>query len=208
MRRCDFQIDGLTEKHLRRLKRLTEPASMLTDVPNFSVTTLKILTSFAVTTAVLYAIEPFTPRAIVEGEIVRAKKVLVMKDRSGSMGGKEKQLAALIALFEGSDMEVVKDSARGFGVSTEGAPDNLLHELESSLKENPDVDAVYVFSDFPSENEPAVDGDNPAGYQRLRELLGTYQVRLYLDTVEFSPLKEMIEIAVASGGGMVKNSVK
>ena len=204
MRRCDFQIDGLTEKHLRRWKRLTKLAGTPADIAGSPVTPLKILASAAVVAAVFYAIDPFTPKADV-GEIVKAKKLLVMKDRSGSMSGTEAKLAALSAIFEGSNMKLVIDSARGFGVSTDGDPDNLLYELQDGLKANPDVDAVYVFSDFERNFEYRVDGDNAAGYQKLRELLDTYQLRLYLGTVKYPPRKEMIEIAVASGGGMIEN---
>ena len=205
MRRCDIQIDGLTEKQLRRLKQMTQSVSTQTNIPGFPAMSLKMLVWAVVAIAIFYVVGHITPIVEIDGLVVRAKSVLVMKDRSGSMSGTEEKLDALIAIFKDSNINVVIDSARGFGVSTDGDSDNLLYELQDALKANSDIDAVYVFSDFNKNFEYSVDGDNPDGYQKLRKLLDTYQLRLYLGTVTDPPRKEMIEIAIASGGNMIEN---
>lgn len=207
MGRFAFQIEGLTEKHQRRWEHKAQSGGSLANIPGLPAIPLIWLKYAVVAISILYVVAPFTPTVEIGGQAVSAKTVLVMKDRSGSMKGEDKKnkLKALSEIFKDSNINVLIDSARGFGVATDGDSDNLLYELQDALKANPDIDAVYVFSDFSKNIEYKVDGDNSAGYQNLRELLDTHQLRLYLGTVKDPPRNEMIEIAIASGGGLIEN---
>ena len=207
MGQIDFQIKGLTVHDRRRWKKATESGGTVALIPGLPAISLKLIGWILITVAVAYVLAPINPTAQIGDRAVSAKAVLVMNDRSGSMRGQDLQakLAALIATLKASNMKVVTDSARGFGVADKGAWDNLLHELQDALKAYPDIDAVYVFSDFTKDFEFAVDGDDQAGYQIFHELLNKYQLRLYLGTVKDPPRRQMVEIAIASGGGMIEN---
>jgi hypothetical protein len=78
--------------------------------------------------------------------------------------------------------------------------------LEQALQTHPDVDAIYLFSDFDPTNEPyKSDFNDPAGYARLRDLLRQGRRRLYLGTVRLKPPEPLVRIALESGGDLISS---
>ena len=111
------------------------------------------------------------PVARIAGTEVVATRVLVLSDRSGSMGGTEETLAnqKAAALAAGIGMVAELETA-GFGFSPSGSEQNALRTLERALP-GLDVDAVYLFSDFDNQTGSLDDSDTD-GYNRLLALGG------------------------------------
>jgi hypothetical protein len=159
---------------------------------------------FVLIAAIAYVLQR-TPATLIEGTYFKARKVIIMVDRSGSMGGTESRLAAQLELLRGAG--IVAENlyrTRGFGLSPLGNPDNLLYPLKDALRQTPDADAIYVFSDFSHDAEWVVDGSDEAGYQQLREMLTEHRMRLYLGTVSDDPSSEFAAIASNSGGAVIR----
>ena len=194
MQELQFKADGFTEEDARRWKRLTQT----------SVIAGPILWWTGIFAVAIYSLGTLTPVALINGEAVISKRLYIIRDVSGSMGGTEQRLQRLLAQLKESGVIVDGRTADGFGVSTTGNSRNLLNQLKEGLKGDSDVDAVYVFSDFTYIDEP-IDGSNDAGYQQLRQLLRDRGIRLYLGTVRAKPPKKMVDIAEQSGGGMIES---
>ncbi len=189
-----FRVDGLTEENVRRWRKRTRPTAI----------SATVLLWTAASAIVIYAVGSLTPGALIDGKEIRGRSVLVMQDISGSMRGTEQTLGTHIAGLKASGMLMKGRNVHGFGVSTTGDRNNLLKQLEEGLRADPNVDAVYVFSDFHYYDKP-IDGSNAAGYERLRQLLRGHGVQLYLGVVRRQPPKELIEIAKESGGDVIES---
>jgi len=215
MRQLHFRVAGLTEKDVQRWRKLTQP----------SVITAKILAGTMIAATVIYAVGALGPIALIDGEVIRARnalvimddsrsigeviraqKVLVIVDISGSMLDSEDQSKLQRQLEQLGDMGMLTDkrTASGFGVSTTANDYNLLNQLERGLEANPNVDAVYAFSDFEVVDKSYWKSDRQ-GYKHLRELLRKQRLRLYLGTVKYQPPNELIRVAKESGGGVIVN---
>jgi hypothetical protein len=86
-------------------------------------------------------------------------------------------------------------------MSASGDATNALRTLERVVP-GLEVDAIYLFSDFDNLTA-SLDSSDADGYARLRQLLAARRIRLYLSTVRHEPERTMIEVAAASGGGVV-----
>lgn len=190
-----FRVDGLTEENVRRWRRRTRPTAI-------SATVLLWTTAVAVG---IYSVRASTPTALVQVLTPTTKNVLVMVDASGSMKGTEEILKKQLAQVEALGVLVERHTTRGFGVSMTGDRRTpLLERLEATLQANPNVDAIYVVSDF-SKKTPRWDESNEAGYQRLRQILQERRLRMYLGTVRDDPPRELAEIARQSGGDVIES---
>ena len=132
-----------------------------------------------------------TPVAMIGGEPVRSRDIIVLKDTSGSMGSKTHISDAMEANFRASGMEL--DSAE---IDTGGVTSTLVQGLRESLQRNPDADAVYYFSDFN-------DGTDPTQFEELRKVLEENDLKLFLGTVEEEPDPLVIALADSSGGKLI-----
>ncbi len=171
--------------------------------------------------------------AVIAGVPVTARDVLVIRDVSGSMEGTKEKLAKQLEQLRQAHIPTSREvRVSGFGVSKTGCRSNLLKTVEAAVGEQPEpvdprhlafcdsveayfklqkqvvkpssLDAVYVFSDFQVVDDP-IDGSDPAGYQRLQELLRRHAVRIYLSTVRNAPDEEFVRIANASGGKLIRS---
>jgi len=149
------------------------------------------------------------------GVTIRSRGILLLKDNSASMTGKESRARDRIRRLELADICYERILITGAGVSTERdrhydeGKRNLLDALRerSRLLASRRFDAIYVLADFfVHPNGGYVDESNGDGFKQLRELLDSYGLRLYLDTVDDPPKQELIEIAKASGGGLISNN--
>ena len=164
----------------------------------------KLLLTTVLVGATIYSVRS-TPTAIVGSGEVAGNSVLVLQDTSGSMGGTGVALAAQIERLRAAGIALAnREQIQGFGVMRSGSSSNLLNALERTLPLNPDVDTIYVFSDYQWVSDPPVDASDPAGYQRLRQLLSDRRVRMYLATVNQPPEGELIRVATDSGGGVIE----
>jgi hypothetical protein len=191
MGRLEFR-GQLTQDHLRRWRKLNRPSRY----PRAVMAIVLLL-------ALVYLLR-WVPTAQIEGREFKGRSVIVMVDRSGSMGGTESILAAQLDQLKAAGISVDNPYVtRGFGLSPSGAEDNLLYPLRKALEQNLDADTIYVFSDFSNDPEWSVDGSDEAGYQELREKLSERRMRLYLGTVNYEPSNDFASIARESGGDVI-----
>ena len=113
-----------------------------------------------------------------------------------------------VRTLEGNKLETFEAQALGFGVS-ENRSENLLNTQQTALGQWEQLDAVYAFSDFEVVDDSQFQQpelnywkSDVAGYQRLHNLLRQHGVKLYLGTVEHSPVRGLAEVAHRSGGGV------
>jgi hypothetical protein len=143
------------------------------------------------------------PIAALGDAAVVARTVLVLRDVSGSMDGTEAALATQTQAALAAGVRVAADVRTvGFGMSPAGDPGNALRTLERVLR-HVEADAVYVFSDFDNQTGSYDDAD-AEGLARLEALLVAERMRLYLATVRLDPDPRLVEIATASGGGVIR----
>ena len=147
------------------------------------------------------------PTAVMNGRRFTGTNVLLLVDTSGSMRGTEAILSNRTTDLQKAGITVAnRSNTDGFGFSATGPANNGLHVLEQALQTHPDVDAIYLFSDFDPTNEPyKSDFNDPAGYARLRDLLRQGRRRLYLGTVRLKPPEPLVRIALESGGDLISS---
>jgi len=198
-----FPITGITQKQSKRMRRLSHQAqSGLTIIAWIIVGGLSIYGIGSVLpnmTAIL------TGKHIIftNGQPFIGNHVIVVRDESGSMNGKEPSLYALINKLRTSELIVEPLTTDGFGVSESGSQNNLLHKVKDALNENPLIDTIYAFSDFYDVQDKNWESDQN-GYLQLKTLLTKHNVRLYIGTVQYDPSNELIKIARESGGGFIE----
>lgn len=216
MRAFEFQIRGLTRKDLRRQTKKQSPHSgSFATITHFwkarsrnSQILIWILGALTLTYlfhgAYLVA-EKHGPSTIAYGQVFTGKNVIVLEDISGSMGPEEKsRLAALLNQLRTAGIKInATTETMGAGFWVGGEEVNSLKSLEKALRINPTADTIFVFSDF-KHDDPEWDDHDPAGFQRLKELLEQRNRRLYLGTVNLQPDEELIRIATDSGGGLLE----
>ncbi len=204
MKQLSFLIRGLDRKRWRRIRRLSRPVN-----PAIQISTWLFIGGIGVYIAGLIvpnmvAFLAGTPNTVIQGDVFIGKHVVIIADISGSMNTVERQAARdrQIQKLAAAGMDVDKRQAIGFGVSTMGGDNNLLHQVEQALKVTPGVDTIYAFSDFEEADAPYWK-NNREGYVRLRALLKRHGVRLYLGTVQYTPTGKLARISVESGGGVI-----
>lgn len=146
----------------------------------------------------------------VAGQEFRARKVLLLVDESGSMNKWQAPLAAHLAQLDTAGIEIShRVPMMGGGVGATGANKrelgrNLLFSLESGLKDGPQVDAIYVFSDFEPSSQVEWTDSDAGGYRRLHELVKNAGLRLYVGSVGEPPSGQLTRIATDSRGGVIQ----
>ena len=191
MVRIEFRVTGATEDDTRQWRGLNHSLG-----PR-----IKLAMAGAAAAILIYTFS--SPRTAVIGDTpVVARNIIAMVDTSGSMKGRETERDAQLLALERSGMVVGRHAIGGAGVSSVGAGTNLLKQLLPVLQARTEVDALYVFSDFTVIDDQ--DTNDEAGLQRLRGELKKRGLKLYLSTVNQKPAKELIEIAVESGGGVIR----
>jgi hypothetical protein len=136
----------------------------------------------------------------VHGVPVVGSRILLVLDSSGSMGSESAEVNRQIATLRNSLSPNVS-TVDGFGTISTGA-DNLRTALEQRLSQPRTFDAVYVLSDFYPIDKP-IDCDDAAGLERVRQLVRSSGVRVYLSTVRMMPSPALLALARESGGGLI-----
>ena len=144
------------------------------------------------------------PAAQISGVSIQATHILILVDDTTSMSAQEIQedLTRQRTLLEGLESVRPEPHIQAFGVSSSGYPSNLLYRALAELPRHPEVDALYVFSDF-HPYTPEADCDDQAGLAEFRALVRKSRVRLYLSSAEMVPSPGLVAIAEESGGGLI-----
>lgn len=203
MEELRFQINGITRRQARRLRRLTQPPNAAVRICAWLVAGGISVYGIGTVLPNIAAIVSGSPSAVIHGKLFLGNHVLLIRDGSRSMRGTEKNLQKQIDKLKASGMAIEGREGRGFGVSRKGSRDNLLHQVEAAIQANPDLDTVYAFSDFEVIDRSYWKSDR-AGYRQLETLLVRHGVRLYLGTVRYPPPTELVVIARESGGGLIR----
>lgn len=201
-----FRIDRITRSRWKRLHRLTQPSNAGAKIAAWLVAGGISAYGIGVVLPNMAGIVSGSHSAVIHGELVIGRHVVLVRDTSGSMNEPTRQenlknqiyslKAAGIAVDEGGE-------AKGFGVSSTMGSDNLLHQVEQALQDYPRVDTIYAFSDFEI-TDAAYWKSHRDGYRRLETILKEHGVRLYLSTVRYPPPPELVAIARQSGGGLIQ----
>lgn len=187
MNRLHFTIEGFTERDRKEWESRIHP----------SFNKPKILLLSLVVVGVIYTVVPVNLRSM-----IRANNVLIITDNSASMTGTELTLERQLFYLRKNGNISEELEAVGFGVSLTADSRNLLNQIRTALNLNSDIDAIYAFSDFEVVNESYWISDTN-GYEELRRLLRESEARLYLGTVRYMPVPELISIARESGGKVI-----
>jgi len=190
MDRLEFRINGLTKGKVKRLRRLLQPPGNLP----FGLSG-KALFLWPLALVVAYALlgPPSVKIGDKGGVWIKANKVLVLVDTSGSMDSyvvrKDEALAKL----------------HSAGISTEdqvpigGSASYILETITRELAKRPQVGAIWMVSDF-LDGSDLVSGNDKRRYEQLLRLLRQRGIKLYLSTVAKAPPPDHIEAVRASGG--------
>jgi hypothetical protein len=182
-----FSITGLTEADLTRVRR-AGPRARLACWPRPTL-------ALALGVGILIAYSLFRDPEV--GDVL-GRHVMVLRDSSGSTRGTGAAQAAQLAelrrrnIFVGDPLDVP-----GFAVSERDAY-GFVRALGAAVTANPELDTVYLISDFDGGDE---DGNDDEGLQQLADLLRGR--RLYLSSVRKPPPPQYAELARASGGGVI-----
>jgi hypothetical protein len=206
MKELSFRISGITRSGARKWRSVARPS------PSAATTWAWLLAGIAAVYGVglvlprIAAIFSARPRAVIHGEVFSGKRVVLVRDVSGSMKepAVEDNLKKQVENLKAAGMTLYETpGAYGFGVSSANTSNNLLRQIEDATREHPDLDTIYAFSDFELTRDAYWQSD-PAGYERLARLLAERGVRLYLGTVKFRPPEELAQIARGSGGSLIQ----
>jgi hypothetical protein len=224
MSRIEFHIHSPDGDQWQRLKdHLPEPKggldwtpvrSALARVPlGRALLRLPVSVTAGVGVVVLAAWSGVFEPTQIHGVSIRGTHILILVDATSSMSedGIPDELKRQMASLKASVLAVADTFA--FGVSSVGYHDyrgyasNLLYSLSRQLSAHPEVDSVYVVSDFHPE-EAGADCDNRAGLVQFQELIKKSRVRLYLSSVYMLPSPGLLAIAEESGGGLIATLAK
>ena len=211
----EFKIKGLTRTDVqrRRNKEQSQRSGSFTRIsrlwtsqplaPRIFVGILTALAGLYLIQWVYVFAEKHGPSTMAYGQVFTARNVIVLQDKSGSMGEREKvRLQTMMNHLARAGIKVdAPFLTDGGGFSIAGSTDSL-DGLEQALRTNPTADTIFVFSDFKQETQ-GWDYHDQAGFQRLEQLLGQRNRRLYLGTVNRMPPAELIQIAKDSGGSLL-----
>ena len=220
MSRLEIHIRGVTRERLESRRDQSRQASplggtragqWLRDKPaGPSILRLSpfglAIASVAVVGGVLYI---STPVALIGDVPVRGRHVLFLADDP-----LQNAANARIDLLTRAGMSVERAGARNVARRSTGGFVGALNQIDDliaasdapsrvsqELAQHPDVDAVYVMSNFSGSD----DRDRPA---QLQALIRKNGVRLYLDTADKQPSPELLALAKESGGGVLQSARK
>lgn len=206
MARLVFRIDGVTRGRWRRLRRLSRPSNAGAAIAGWLAAGVVGLYGLGALVPNMVAVLSGSPSAVIRGELLIAKHVVLIRDISGSMNvpARQENLKNQTERLKASGITVDEGGgALGFGVSVTKDPDNLLHRIEQALGAYPQADAIYAFSDFEITDNGYWQSDRE-GHRQLESILAARRVRLYLGTVKYPPPPELLAIARQSGGGLIQ----
>lgn len=221
MRRFEFHVYGITQDNLRRLRLSGPTAGSRVDAggragarPRLGAGLRNVaglpsaLVWAVIAGAVIYAVWT-NPTAMINGAEFKGKRVLVLVDTSGSMESAREELNKQLDRLRAQSVSVSDPiTIDGFGVSEKGEASNLLHRLEEGLRDNPEIDSIYIFTDFLFADDDyfnaRFNNSDSEGYERLHGLIAEHSCRIYLHTVGRSPSKELVDITRESGGGVIE----
>jgi len=190
MDRLIFRIKGLTKGKVKRLRRLPKPPGNLP----FGLSG-KALVLWTLALVVAYALlgPPSVKIGDKDGVWIKANRVLVLVDTSGSMNSyvvrKDEALAKLNAAGISTEDQV----------SIGGSASDILGTIIRELAKRPKVEAIWMVSDF-FDGSDLVNGNDRQRYEQLLRLLRRRGIKLYLSTVARTPPPDHIEAVRASGG--------
>lgn len=131
---------------------------------------------------------------------IRADRVVVLVDGSGSMAGTDQNVQSQLDQLRAAGISIAnRVNIPGFAISFTDAY-SLLGILLERVAANPSADTVYVISDFSQGDH---DANEPVAYERLRTVLRERRLRLYWATVRDAPLPIYYAIARQSGGDVI-----
>ena len=136
----------------------------------------------------------------VHGVAIVGHRILLILDNRRSMSAEGAEVDRQISTLRTS-LSAHVFTVNGFGAISTGS-DNLRAVLEQKLSQPHTYDAVYVLSDFNPIDKPT-DCDDAAGLERVRQLVRSSGVRMYLSTVRTMPSAALLSIARESGGGLI-----
>jgi len=136
----------------------------------------------------------------VHGVAVVGHRILLVLDGRIAMSRDSAEVNRQIAALRTS-LSPKTATIKGFGTHS-GGLDNLRTALEQRLAQSRAYDAVYVLSDFYPTDKPS-DCDDAAGLDRVRQLVRSSGVRVYLSTVHMMPPPALVALARESGGGLI-----
>jgi len=185
MPNVEFHIDGLTQGRVRLDRRTRR----LRDYPPAALAVAVIVVAVAATDR--------SPVAVVNGVDVQGSRVLVLVDTSGSMPGDGIQVRAHLNALTAAGISIdfrstVDGSALGYGTW------GLLRTFESGMATRPDLDTLYVISDYQDS-----EGNELAAIDGFVATLRAQGMRVYWATVNDDPPPVYYEIAQGSGGGVI-----
>src|SRR6266852_6047129 len=151
MKELSFRIGGITRSRRRELRRRARPASAAARTWAWLLAGGAALYGIGLVLPGLEAIITNRPRADLHGERFVGKRVVLVRDVSGSMRelAVQANLKEQVEKLEAAGMTLYKtDGAPGFGVSDANSSNNLLRQIEKAMRQYPDLDTIYAFSDF------------------------------------------------------------
>ncbi|MCZ6727378.1 MAG: hypothetical protein O7A98_08480 [Acidobacteria bacterium] len=181
----EFSASGLTRARLRRLRSALRPHS---SGPGRLSGAKAGAWSLAVAAALLAA---QAPSSAIDPTDIRARRILLVVDDSGSMGSYLSQREDVLDQLAKRGVDV------GNKVAISGSASGVREKITAGLAAHPNVDAVYLISDF-HDGTDLVANDN---FDRLKSFLLARNVSLYLGTVALKPCPDQIRLADLTGGG-------
>ena len=201
-----FHIDGMTRSRLKRLRRSTRAPHTRFAAAGWIAAGAAGIYGLGMLLPNMVAVLSGSPSAVIRGQLLIAKHVVLIRDVSGSMNepARQKNLASQIERLKASGITVDEGGGtQGFGVSVTKHPENLFHRVAQALRAHPQVDLVYAFSDFELTGAGYWQSD-AEGYRQLEKILVSQRARLYLGTVKYPPPPELLALARRSGGGLIE----
>jgi hypothetical protein len=134
----------------------------------------------------------------VNGVDVRGRRALVLIDNSSSMVGTENLVRAQLAALSAAGIDTsIRATVNGSAITLDAVWE-LLPTLTAQLAAHPDVDTVYLISDYRD-----FAANRREGIDRFMTLAAGRRLRVYWATVAEPPQTAYVEIAIATGGGVI-----
>ncbi len=189
MHKLEFKATGAMERQRRMLRKRVHPIRYWS---------WQILIGTGVL-AVAYNVTPTNLNEVMVGE-----QVAIIRDVSESMRGSEAKLQRQLAHLKASRGDLPEVRVNGLGISVAAGRSNLFNGVRTALERNPDLDAIYAYSDFEVINRPYWIIDS-AGVDSLKRLLKEKRVRIYFSSIRYPPPAPYSSLARRSGGRIVPN---